>query len=606
MPWLSTPQFKLQISGETYINDQNFSLQNCRPENNVSYLVLSVNDYKSEKYIDVFDAFDAIDLSLRYGTDSWIKVFSGYVSTATPRLSIEGEVLDVTAWGKEYGISKTHCSQSYGAESDRPTKDTPQEILVDLVTWFINRSFGSATTTGHNLSTSKIENIHSGLSITHLPGNYIDNFTMINRLCDVVNAYAQGLGTPEVGIHWFVSPDANVYVKKIDSNHSDGNWSRYWRGSQAASTLVVKEDMILYQFRKNVEEYANRIVLCLGFRKPTLDFWTENQSGLWGTENATLINSTTRVVGSYSLLIQNTGASDVKAYYPSTEDAGWDITKCGSNTTIPHLSFYFRKNSNITIANVLLFSTDHNANYFYIQNIFGLGSSGNDVFEHYSLPIGPYYDTVEENRQFKWGSTGSPTWSNINGICFFSNGHPTTTTQMYIDDLHFSGKIIREALDTSELSTNREYQRVIINDVAVDDSLNATNDSYLAARLAYAELLRRAQIPIVGMIQIPMAVDMLPGQTVHIHACQKSDGTYRIDKDFRIKELKHVILPTQQHGFRTVLNLTDDVTNTHAFGVPTMQSLLSEYVGGLGHAEARDLKASGIDTKIARLAKAYA
>jgi len=94
---------------------------------------------------------------------------------------------------------------------------------------------------------------------------------------------------------------------------------------------------------------------------------------------------------------------------------------------------------------------------------------------------------------------------------------------------------------------------------------------------------------------------------VRIKACQQSSGTYRIDKDFRVKELRHIIgAGARYNGFETQLNLTDDVTNTHAFGVPTQQSLLFQYVGALGHAEARDLKSSGIDHTISRLTKAYA
>jgi len=72
--------------------------------------------------------------------------------------------------------------------------------------------------------------------------------------------------------------------------------------------------------------------------------------------------------------------------------------------------------------------------------------------------------------------------------------------------------------------------------------------------------------------------------------------------DYRIKELKHTFqLP---YPF-TDLNLTSDVTNSHAFGAPTAHSILMEYAGALGMAEARDLKGSGIDTLIPRLTKSY-
>lgn len=154
---------------------------------------------------------------------------------------------------------------------------------------------------------------------------------------------------------------------------------------------------------------------------------------------------------------------------------------------------------------------------------------------------------------------------------------------------------------------------MIRNDVAVDGTLKASDDAGLAARIARAELLRRAQTPIVGMIRIPMTATLLPGQTVHIHACLKKGynltdaNAFKIDKDFRVKELRHIIGQGARYGrFETQLNLTDDVTNSHAFGAATQQSLLMEYAGALGHAEARDLKGSGIDPLIPRLSKAYA
>jgi len=268
--------------------------------------------------------------------------------------------------------------------------------------------------------------------------------------------------------------------------------------------------------------------------------------------------------------------------------AKWDIEKCGSENTIPYVGFYFQKNATVTNAYIKLFTTDHLNDFFHIDDVQGLGSGGSGVWDYFRFPIGPYWSLSEENVQFRWGENGSPDWSEINGISFWCNGSGVGTSTMYIDDLHITGKIIREASDTSELAAQDEYQRVIVNTRAVDDTLKASDDSGLAARLVYAELLRRAQTPIVGMIQIPMAVDLLPGQTVHIHACQKSDNTYRIDKDMRVKELRHVIGQGAPYGgFATILNLTDDVTNTHAFAVPTQQSLFLQYAGALGHAVAR-------------------
>jgi len=58
-------------------------------------------------------------------------------------------------------------------------------------------------------------------------------------------------------------------------------------------------------------------------------------------------------------------------------------------------------------------------------------------------------------------------------------------------------------------------------------------------------------------------------------------------------------------GFRTTLNLTNDLLNAHAFAAPTAHSLLAEYAGPLGQAEARNLKAGDLDILVPLLSKSY-
>jgi len=614
-PWLQTPQFKLEAGGETYINDKSMQITNVRPENNISYLVVTLEDYKSKSYETVFDALGTIDLSLRYGSDSWKKVFSGVISTVAPQLSMSGEVLGVTAWGDGLPVLKTHCDESYGVESpDNSTVDTPKEILDDLITNHINKSFGGAAT-GWSIG-NKVDNAHAGLSFTYLNSQYLNNFTMINRVCDVTNAYAQGLGAPEVSVHWFVDPTPNLYFKKIDADHSDTNWNKWWRKNAAGeaesrtdSTLEVAKDQIVYDFRKNVEEYANNIILTSKFRKPSEDYWTEDTGGaaLWGTSNMNLTDSATHIVGSHSLLMEPTGGgANTWAYYPSTKNAAWNLTACGSPYTVPTLNFWIRRNHDIPGAIVELWTADLIEEMYFILHA-GLTNfiDEDDEWFSISLPVGPYHysQQTEVNKRWEQATAWPAQWTQINWIRFEMAND--ATDDMYIDDLHFAGVVVREAKDAAGIAANNEYQKSLRCDTALNDTLNAADDSGTAARLARAELLRRSQTPIVGSIRIPMAVDVLPGQLVHIHSCKQSDGTFRIDKDMRVKEVKHVIVPTEKHGFQTELNLTDDVTNTHAFGVPTGYSLMKEYVGALGHSEARDLKGGDIDNLIPRLSVSY-
>lgn len=601
MLWRSTPAFKIEISGETFINDEALTVVVKRVENNLSYIVLQVEDYQSANYVDVFDTFDSISLSLRYGADSWSKVLTGDVTTSKPHLSGEGEVLEVGAWGEGIALLKTHCDESYGVESiDNSTVDTPKEILDDLISEHINKEYGGVAS-GYAII-SEVDNIHAGLSVTYLNSQYLNNFVNLNRVCDLANAYAGGLS--DVSIHWFVDPDKNLMVKEIDQDHSSGDWDRYYGGSQANATIEVAKDMILYDFSKNVEEYANSIVLSSQFRKPSEDYWTEDTGGatLWGTTDATVTDSATHIVGSHSLLIEPTGAAAFYAYYPSTQDAAWNLTACGSQNTIPAINFWCRRNKTLGANTTIRLCTNAGARYEpfggFDQHI---GVDNDWVF--LSFPLGPYHYSQQTQLAKRWVvGAGAPSWSNINYIEFQVQG-ADVTKDLYIDDLHFSGVIVREARDTSEITANGLYQKVIRNDTAVNDTLKASDDSGTAAQLCYAELLRRSQTPLVGMIQIPMLPDLLPGQTLHIHACKKTDGTFRIDKDVRVKDLRHII--NKDKGFTTILNITNDVTNSHAFGVPSSYSLMKQYAGALGHSEARNLKGGALDNLIPRLSVNY-
>jgi len=602
--WGSHPSFKVETSGETFINEASLSMQISRMENNVSYVVLQVTDYKSKNFEAVFDALNALDVSLRYGSDSWTKVFSGTISTVSPTLKLpQGEVLEVSCWGKGNALAKTHCDTSYGLESQNPTLETPKEIWDDLVDNYINKSFGGDAT-GYAITKTKIADIRNGLDILNITSPYQDCFTILNRVCDVVTAYVGGLGV--ASCHWFVDPDANLFINTIGDHENDASgWPTYWNSSQADSTIEVSQDMILYDFRKNVEEYANKIVLCSALRKPGYDYFTENQSALWDTTACTLTDdAATKIVGTHSLKMEPSNLiDDMLAWYPSGKDAAWDFTKCGSVQTIPQVSFYARRDQDLGSTSGIRMATD-DANYFFIIPLTNY-ITAQDEWIAMNFPIGPYWNLeTNEGRRFRWAESGSPDWSDIDYIMFRKPSQSQTGT-LWIDDLHFTGKIIREAYDSTAITNNDEYQKVIRNDIAVNDTIKASDDSGTAARLAYAELLRRMRRPTVAIIQTPLAIDILPGQLVHTHACKKSDNTFRIDKDLRIKEIQHIIRP-EPEGFSTTLNLTDDVYSTHAFGAPTRASILAKYAGALGHGQARDLKGSGIDILIPRLSKNYA
>lgn len=606
--WGPLPKFKIVAdpagAAITYENDQAIELTIVRPENNVPHAMLRVNDYKNKNYQAVFAANTLADIYLWQGSDTPTKVFRGNVTQLAPTLDPQaGEVLDVQLWGAGNGLIRTHCSTSYGVESENPTITTVQDILIDICDNYVEKQFNGAVT-NWTLNTGKIEDVLAALDITFLDGRYVDNFTLVNRVCDIATAYAASVA--DVGPHWMIDPDSNLYVKQLDDDSADTLWPEYWKGSQTASTLTVAEDMLLYGFAEHMTEYANHIILASDLRKPGYDYWTENAvaNALWGDANGNLGDSAIHVVGANSLIAEPTAAGNVNWWYPSARTAAWNIPRMGSINTIPRINFYCYVNQD---PGDLTFSMHTDTDeYYYIQDIYSDFMNVNEEWVHISLPIGDYYKTGDESKRIRWipfNVGGDLNWNNINYVMFTMGSGAGESNDAYVDDLHFSGKVIREARDTSEITTYGDWQKIILNDVAVDDSLKEADDTGTAARLAYAEVLRRAVIPTTTNIHVPLAIDFLPGQKTYTQACVKVDGTYRVQEDFRASLVTHTVNPAA--GARTILTLTNDLSNSHAKTVPNQHGMLMEYVGSLGHREAKDLKSSGIDPLITRLLKDY-
>jgi len=607
------PKCKIETLGCTMENTDGLSVEVLRPENDVGYAIVSVPDNQTSKYINVFDQFNTLDISFKMNTDTYTKVFSGPIADVKPKKGIDGQYLEVTAWDWGIALKKTLCNSSYGVESDNPTLEAIQEIIQHLVTNYVNLSLAGATT-NWGLDSTDVENVLAAFDITSLISPYHDNFTLVNRLCDLGTAYAVANAT--VGPHWYVDTDKHLRMKLINASSTDGLWTRYYGSTQATATLEVDKDFILYDFQKSTEEYANYIILSSAFRKPAVDIWCEDGGPAWGNASAATppvtmwsYSNTQYKVGSHSLKLHDTDGAGGDIYYPSTHDAAWDFTRCGTHDDIPHLNFYVYATSTDFYDNVVELATDHPAwgganDYFYFQWNQLITPQANKWF-YISLPVGPYWgvDPSIADTGWEWldGVGGGQTWSEINGIEF--EVEPNVGVSAYIDDLHLSGKIIREAIDTSEITaTKRARQYFMRLDSAVDDTLFAADDSGTAARLVKAELFKRSQQPYIGKIEIPGAETLLPGQTLHIHACKTSDGTFRTDSDMRAKEVRHRWL---NNGLRTEVNLTSDVTNSHAFAVPSAYTVLKEYAMALGHAEAKDLKASGVDRMLPRLSVNY-
>jgi hypothetical protein len=569
--WSIDPDVKVE-AGATDISSDFHMVTVHRPENGISRAIITVNDFYGKNYIANIDAFTVMKVSMKEtGTDGWTKVFEG--KSVRPGPSI-GE-----------GQYQTMTTLAYGYGRD------------DLIDNYINKSFGSTgAATGYAITKDKVA-VCANPDLNFLQGGYRSNLQIIN---DVLLAY-QGYQGGSAGMHWFVDPSKNLWIDTIGAHTVDTtNWPTWWRTDQAGSTLVEGTDFTKASFQKVVwPHFANKVVLYCDLRKPGTDIWTEAGGPTWGNTGYTTVDYSAEqaIVGDESLRLIN-GVPTGWAYHPSTEDAAWDLTKIGSPESIPTLNFYFYKEAAIGDAatGVNLATTDHDTDYFYV--FFDVASDPDDKWVHRSIPVGPNWKTHDLSRQFRWQTSGSPVWTSINCVTFY--GISASGTKMYIDDLHFAGKIIREAYHQTNINANGEVQKIVRYDVAVDDSLKASDDTGTAGHLAYGELLTRLTPPTVGVFQTPLAVDALPGQLIHVHADAYSGAAWRVDADFRIKEVVHTVT---RSGAFTTWDVTSDVLNTF---VPGFNDALTIYHHAMHtDPEMMNLRTTGLDPYIDRLSVDY-
>ena len=620
-----TYSYRLSInSGATVItDDQVLSIKNVRPENNVSSLVVMVDDYRSKNYSDIFDVHTDIDLLIKKSPQtSYTTVFSGVIDAVGPSISPSGgEVLEVQAWGWGISLDKTHCDTSYGVESANPSLVTPEQILEDIIDNHVEKRFGGGNT-NWSIDHTDIDAPHADLSVTNITSQYLDNFTLIQRICDLINAHANI--TSDISVHWMVDTDAHFRMKEIDQDSTDSAWTRYYGGSAAAATFTEGENNISSRgFSKNISDYANHVLVAAGYRYPATDRWTESLTG-WADDDVTLtvdtggdaLEPSGPAVGSY--MLKALPEIDGTCYFYYDFPAVRDFTKIGSQNTIPKLGFYLASSdidANVQIG-VNLYETRGVDFWSYVdqfaaqrlQHKLTLDSE----WQYVEIPFGPYSEIYQEeifysgagaaDTNFHWTPGGAITdWTGIAGIEFQFDG-TAGRHLLFVDDIHFSGKLVRSCYDASSITASTPERQVLLRmESAVDDTLkDDDDDAGMAAMLAVSELYRRLQTPTVGIMEFPLKEDMLPGQTLVVYAGKKLDGTYRWSgTPMRIKEIVHLI---DGAGFRSQVNLTSDVTNTFAHGVTTMWDQLMDYAGALRHGQAKDLKVSGIDNLIPRLA----
>ena len=597
--------FKVTVDGTDYVNTRFPSILVTGRENGVASAILIAENTHSNFYPDNVACFDSIQVYVKkHSAAAYTELFNGTVRDLVPMVT-DQQVVTLKCKGLGQALLETHCNRSYGSQSDNPTLDTVEEILEDLTDNMINKSYGSANNTGYALTKTYIPTIDVALSIAYLNLPYQSNKDLFDRVLTVDTAHRDGA---TAGPHYFVDVAGNIRVKTISDQQAGAGaiptWGNYCGGSAAAVSLYEGVDFKSCIVNEPTGKYANNIVLATDLRKPPYDYWTEGcVPGSWGTENLDgLTADATCVVGTVSMKIAF-AIGQGEAYYPSTEDAGWDVTTWGSEKTIPRLNFYYREHGVNSLTTIYMFTSDHNgADSYCLFPLFPFNGFTDDIWYHISLPIGPYWASAEESKQYRWTKLGNGDWSDIKGISF-SGIRSTAGDVTYIDDLHFTGKIVREAVDTTEVTDHNEHQKVFISRTALDDTCKASDDTGMAGYYTYAELLRRVNVPRTITFTIPIRPELLPGEYFKIYAGKTLSGAYKINGvDFRTLQYTHAI--GMAEGFDTTVSATNDLLNSFPINPVDTRNILNEYIL-INNAKAMDMKGGEVDLLIPHMRKTY-
>lgn len=614
--------------------------------------------------LDPFDVLK-VSYKYGYET-SFTQVFEGYIREPEPQLSQTGKTTAAHAWGYGRALIETHCGVNYGVESENSAFDTPSEIIDDLKTNRINKNFDAGNTGHGILggkilamSSPSIQFIKGGYR------QNVDILTEVMLAYQAWRAGSAGLHwfvgpskylyIDQIGNHTVAGWDTWWRTNQADSTLTEGVHFTDYKFSKKSKGYANKV-LLFTNLRKPGYDYWTEDSGGASLWESTWDSLTDdNTAGYFVVGSHSLKMHSNAGGGGHIILGASYMTADANAaqknvtvsdgsifsedqsviIYDSTPQSesntidsiagnvltmennltnnyttangglvlinqGWNFSKIGSEENSPKLNFYSRYGANIATATTYVYlHTNWYSDYFYMAYLVG---DTQYAWHHKSLPIGKYWKNQEASGP-TWLSTGTPDWEDIKHISFLStNAAPGGASNLWLDDLHFSGKIIREAYDSTDIAAKGiEIQKIIRMDTAVDDSMVASDDTGTAARLAYAELLRAETIPTVGTVTLRVgAHDILPGQKVYVNAHKKSDGTYAIAEAFRATQIIHNFTP---QGYTTKLDLSNDLVNSFGSGPSEQLSAVAKLF--FVDPEAKSLKFSGIDEFVDRLSVDY-
>ena len=447
-----------------------------------------------------------------------------------------------------------------------------EDNLSSIVPNYVNKvsfDLDNIFSSGYNINTDYV--VEDLTEFTYLNFPFVPANDCIREINGYLTAKKSLLPTPLPSLHWIVTPAKQLCIASIGNHNQTGNEgytiSDVWPTYANAGTIEVRDKMLVNDF-VTADPTANYVIMAGNYEWPTGEYYTEGHAIDWdaafsgtsygGIENSSTLPSEIAYRSLYSTKMRiatNIGAEKALFWFPKTFDMAVDVTRIGTEKQIPHLSFWGRKDNDFYHLRVCLYRDE--SNYFWMDlNQF---LPNNDQFHFVQIQIGPYYR--KENDSIKWEETGSPDWHYINRIGFYL--YPGTATTPYyrsllVDDLKLTGSFIRVSYHSTNITTYGCRQMLIKDVLAKADDLNPDSENAFAM-IGLFELRKGISTPTTGRIVIEMDERLMAGQIIHIHSSKKEDGSFLIDRNFRITEVTHSFTLS---GATTMISLNDDLFNS--------------------------------------------
>jgi len=370
--------------------------------------------------------------------------------------------------------------------------------------------------------------------------------------------------------------------------------------------LEVADDMIESSFSAKKPE--GNYILCTGVfcHPPNLDLITEENADEWDVwlpgmgSTITDIDTETYVKeGDWSLKFHIPPLTDDRYnvfFYPKTGDLDWNIGKIGTRNNIPEIGFWFRSGGWVNTPCLVLYAPDY-AHRFEIS----LDGQAQDVWMYRVFQLGVH-------AQSGWTDVGGGNWNDIHKVGISYTATISCNADVWLDGLHLFGIVTRAAYSSSSITEHGAKMGLVVDSLAIGDSLDPDDDTCAIALTAKAELFRRKATSTTGTIRVPLMPAVTGGQLVHIHASRTEDtGTYpsgfKIDENFRI--LQHTLVFTIG-GVYSVLYLTNDLTNS-LLPMPNLYNALFKATefGAFRNKDSASLKAKDVDFEQTPIEKNY-